>query len=198
MFTEDHWKPANARCPHPERWYSTDEDSTEVEVSELVAAFVRALQPNVVVETGSAWGQTTEMIVEALRANGQGFLFTLEIDPERVEATRRRVGYEDVWMMVEESSMEWDYDVDNWEYDIQPLDMVFSDSYGPIRIPEVVRLLPFMRPDATVIFHDTAPEPDFPFRQMIEDELVATGILRCVDLPTPRGVSICQVLQGGA
>ena len=50
---------------------------------------------------------------------------------------------------------------------------------------------------STVIFHDTAPEPDFPFRQMIEDELVSTGIMRCVDLPTPRGVSICQVLEGG-
>jgi predicted O-methyltransferase YrrM len=196
--TEDRWKPANARCPHPERWHSADADSTEVEVSELVAAFVRALQPNLVVETGSAWGQTTTLIAEALYTNGHGHLVTLEIVEERAEATRRRVYDEDsaYWTLLEESSLEWDPEPYVREHG--PIDLVFSDSYGPIRIPEVVRLLPFMRKDATVIFHDTAPEPEFPFRRMIEDELVSTGIVRCVDLPTPRGVSICQVLQGGA
>jgi predicted O-methyltransferase YrrM len=197
--TEDRWKPANARCPHPERWHSADADSTEVEVSELVAAFVRALQPNLVVETGSAWGQTTTLIAEALFVNECGFLVSLETDPERWLATICRVDREEVgghWSVLEESSLEWD--PEPYVQDYGPIDLVFSDSYGPIRIPEVVRLLPFMRKDATVIFHDTAPEPEFPFRRMIEDELVSTGIIRCVDLPTPRGVSICQVLQGGA
>jgi hypothetical protein len=36
----------------------------------LVAAFVRALQPETVLETGSAFGQTAEAIGRALAANG--------------------------------------------------------------------------------------------------------------------------------
>lgn len=192
LLPEGRWKIANERCPNPDRWHSTDEDSTEIEVSELVAALVRALQPNVVVETGSAWGQTTELIVQALQRNGQGYLVTLELDPVRAQATRERVCVPEGewWKLLLEDSTQW-----NASQLPFPIDLVFSDSYGPVRIPEVVRLLPYMRDQATVVFHDTAPEPDFPFRKMIEDELVSTGIMKVVDLPTPRGVSICQVVS---
>ncbi len=194
MLPESRWKQANDRCPHPERWHSTDEESTELEVSELVAALVRALQPNLVIETGSCFGQTTELIVQALIKNGQGKLITFELDPERVINTIDRVKIPpgEIWEMRSEDSSAWD--VSGLP---APIDLIFSDSYGPVRIPEVVRLLPYMRKGATVVFHDTAPEPPFPFRKMIETELVKTKIMKVVDLPTPRGVSICEVLKAG-
>jgi hypothetical protein len=70
-----------ADCPHPEYWHSTDSDSTEIEVTELVAAFVRAPQPETVLETGSAFGQTAEAIRRTLAANGHGRLVTSNPTP---------------------------------------------------------------------------------------------------------------------
>jgi predicted O-methyltransferase YrrM len=186
--TEAAERPASERCPHPEWWHSVDQEASEVEVSELVGAFVRALQPQYVVETGSCYGQTTERIVRALQVNGHGHLFTLEVDPGRVEMTRERVGVSPEWTILCQSSMDWNPLV------ALPIGLVFSDSYGPVRIPEVQRMIPFMSAGATVIFHDTAPEPAFPFRQMLQEELVEPGIFALVDLPTPRGVSIGQLL----
>ena len=73
-------------CPHPERWTSTDDDSTEIEVSDLAWGLVRATQPSLCVETGAAWGQTAERIGWALAANGHGHLYTLEPDRRRAAA----------------------------------------------------------------------------------------------------------------
>ena len=60
METEDRFTPARA-VPHPESG-TVRPDSTEVEVSALAAAFVRALRPDLVVETGTAFGQTAGLI----------------------------------------------------------------------------------------------------------------------------------------
>ena len=50
MLLESRWKTANDRCPYPERWHSTDEESTEIEVSELVAALVEVANVTAIVE----------------------------------------------------------------------------------------------------------------------------------------------------
>lgn len=76
-------------CPDPDRWHSTDSDSTEVEVSALVGAFAGALRSDIVVETGSAWGQTSEAIGRALLGS-KGHLITCETEPDRVAATAER------------------------------------------------------------------------------------------------------------
>jgi hypothetical protein len=60
--SEARFTPPRPDCPHPEWWTSTDDDSTECEVTALVAAFVVALQPELVIETGTAFGQTAEAI----------------------------------------------------------------------------------------------------------------------------------------
>ena len=106
MNTEDRFTPARPDCPYPQRWHSADSDSTELEVSHLVAAFVRALQPNLVVETGTAWGQTAELIGQALKANGQGRLITLEPDPARAEHSRNRCAGLPVEVL-QQSSLDW-------------------------------------------------------------------------------------------
>ena len=81
MFEAD-FTPPNSWCPDPGFWHADDGDATEHEVTELVAAFVRALQPELVVETGSYSAQTSLAVGEALARNGHGRLVTLEIEPE--------------------------------------------------------------------------------------------------------------------
>lgn len=81
MLPESLFSPPWESCPHPERWHAHDGMATEVEVLELVAAFVRATQPDLVVETGTHRGFGAEAIGEALLRNEHGHLITLELNP---------------------------------------------------------------------------------------------------------------------
>lgn len=169
-------------CPHPEYWSSTDDDSTEIEVSELVGGLVRGLQPNFCVETGTAWGQTTETIGQALRANGRGHLVTLEVDAERVRYSQRRCDGLPVTVL-QQSSMTWTPS--------EQIDFAWFDSLFPLRAAEFRRYLPHMRRGAIVGFHDTGPQ--HPLRPDI-DALADEGLLRVTYFPTPRGFALGEVL----
>src|SRR3546814_8504702 len=91
MELESRFTESRKDCPHPERWHSPDSDSTEIEVSRLVATFVEALRPDLVIETGSAFGQTAALIGQVLHTAGVGHLITFEVDSARVAATADRV-----------------------------------------------------------------------------------------------------------
>ena len=51
-MTEARFTSPSELCPHPERWTSRDIEATENEVLELVHGLIRALQPDLVLETG--------------------------------------------------------------------------------------------------------------------------------------------------
>jgi hypothetical protein len=180
---EARFTPPTEACPHPEWWHSTDADSTEIEVSELIGALVRALQPEVVIETGSAWGQTTKVIGHALEANGHGTCWSIEPDSERYSHTSSLV--EDLPVeMVHAKSL-----------DFRPHDRVnlaFFDSLVDLRIAEFRHFgeHPGYAPGAFVAFHDTADHHGlWPGIAQLE----AKGLLLPVRLPTPRGVVIAEV-----
>jgi Predicted O-methyltransferase len=181
---ESRFTPATEACPHPHWWHSTDADSTEVEVSELIAAFVRALQPDVVVETGSAWGQTTRLIGQALQRNEHGTLYSLETDKERVEYTQRLVEGLPV-EVIEGSSL--DYTPPG------KVGFAFFDSLVPLRVAEFERFMhhPGYERGAFVAFHDTA---DHHGLWPLISSLEAEGKLLPIRLPTPRGVVIAEVI----
>lgn len=173
-------------CPEPHRWHATDDHSTEIEVSALIAGMVRGLQPDVVVETGAAWGQTAEAIGLVLRGNGHGHLWSLEVDPERVAYARKRCDGLPVTVL-EQSSLEF-----------TPPDgvgLAFFDSLFPTRVPEFERYRPHMAQGCVVVFHDSAPlhgGGQFP------DDRDLMQTLNLLDIPllhlrTPRGVTIGQV-----
>lgn len=171
-------------CPHPERWHSADADSTEYEVTALVAAFVGALRPDVVVETGSAWGQTAEAIGRVLAEAGVGELHTLEPNPTRAWATRQRVDGLPVIV----------HDVGSGEWEPIPAGIGFAwlDSLAPLRVPEFRRFRPFMAPGAFVGFHDTGPHQGTLREEILQ--LEHEGHLLPVFLPTPRGVCFAEVV----
>lgn len=183
MHDESRFTGPREECPHPEYWHSTDTDSTEEEVTELVAGFVRALQPEIVVETGTAFGQTAYAIGDALQANGHGHLWTVENDPERAAECADALAGLPV-TVVNGSSMNF----------TPPNGIGFAwfDSLFHLRAAEFLRYLPHMRPAATVGFHDCGPQ--HPLRPDIE-ALAGDGLLRPIYLPTPRGVVFAEVLN---
>lgn len=183
--TEDHFTYARADMPHPEWWHATDGESTEIEVTELVAAFVRALQPEFVVETGAAWGQTTEAIGAALQRNGHGELVSLEIIPERVRYTRGRCAGLPV-LVVSESSMDYTPS--------RPVDFAWLDSELELRAWEARRLRPYLREGSIIGVHDTGSLHGI---RPALDDLTREGWLRPIYLRSARGVAFMEVLREG-
>jgi hypothetical protein len=180
--SEAHWTTPRPDCPHPGWWSATDEDSTEVEVTELVAAFVRALQPELAVETGTAFGQTAHAIGRALRRNGHGRLVTLEPKARRAVVARTRVTRLPVEVRVETSL---DYEPDG------PVDFAWLDSVIELRAAEFRHFFPHMHAGTVVGFHDTGPQHGL---RPLLDELVDEGLMVALVLSTPRGVTFAQPL----
>lgn len=182
---ESTWTDPTTRCPHPERWHSTDDDSTELEVTELVQAFVRALQPSLVIETGSAWGQTSQAIGQALQENGHGQLVTFEPDPERADYTRNRVKGLPVEVR-QCSSLDPTNGLPALTNEGAEIQFAWLDSLFELRFTELHHIRPALTPGAIVGMHDTAPH--HPLHAQLDHKTEATRL----DLPTPRGVTFIQ------
>lgn len=183
-ISESRYTSPSAACPHPERWHSTDWDSAEMEVSHFVASFVQVLRPDIVVETGSAFGQTAAAIGKVLEEAGVGLLHTIEPSPERAETTRRRCDKLPV-KVHETTSLEFD----------PPAGIGFAwlDSLLDLRVPEFRHLYPYFTAHAFVGFHDTADHQGGLWKEILG--LEQEGLLLPVRLPTPRGMVIAEVVH---
>jgi len=180
VVRESEFTPAHAECANPERWTATDEQSTELEVTELVGAFVRALQPEYVVETGTFCGNTARAIGEALARNGHGRLDTIEIDPDRAAVATRRC--EGLPVAVHcASSLEFD--------PAEPIGFAWFDSLLDLRVPEFQRFYSHMAPGSFVGFHDTGSHMG-----SLGAQIRALPNLRPTFLRTPRGVCFAEVI----
>ncbi len=179
-MSEAQWTGPSAWCPAPGYWHADDGQATEREVTELVAAFVRALQPEVVTETGTWRAQTTEAIGLALRRNGHGHLYAVEIDPDLARLARQGCTGLPV-TVVTGDSLQWE----------PPTGIGFAWVDGSERRDlEIEHLLPCLLPGAIVGIHDTAPhQPDRGKLRLLEER----GALRVITLRTPRGVSFVEV-----
>ena len=167
----------SAHCPSPHYWHAHDGMATEVEVLELVAAFVRALQPELVVETGTHRGFGAEAIGRALVENGHGHLYTLEIDPAlHAEASERVDGLPVTCLL--QPAQEFTPPA--------PIDFAWFDSETNLRVSEFVTYREFMHDRTLVGFHDTSPHHGY------RPTLDALGIA-LLDLPTPRGVTFGRI-----
>jgi hypothetical protein len=177
---ESRYTPPRDDCPHPEYWHCPDDESAETEISELVGAFVRAIQPDIVVETGTAWGYTAREIGWALVQNGHGRLYTLDPDGERAEHARTLCHGLPV-DVIEAPSMSWTPP--------GPIGFAWLDSLLPIRAAEFDYFRPHYALNAIVGIHDAGPQHGH------RDEWEAIEGLRLIYLPTPRGVVFGEVVS---
>jgi predicted O-methyltransferase YrrM len=193
---ESTWTEPRADCPHPERYHAPDPDTTETEVTTLVAAFVTALQPDVVVETGSAFGFTSQAIGEALHANGQGMLYTYEVDRDRARDTLNRVAGLPV-IVAQRPSLAGIADLIGIGHE-KRVRFAFLDSLLELRVPELQAIRPLLAPGAIVGVHDCG-EPEHTkygaFSREVAVAAMKLGFNR-ISLPTPRGVTFLQWTRG--
>jgi predicted O-methyltransferase YrrM len=181
-FPESKFTPSCEWCEHPEWWHSDDDEATENEVTELVAAFVRAIQPEVVIETGTYHGQTAQAIGEALKANGHGELITIEVDNDRCDLAEARCDGLPV-SVLRGSSLDF-----LESYHGSPVGFAWLDS-GQIRHDELELVSPHLAPGAVVGVHDTGPQHQV--MSLLSPVISAHG-LQVISLRTPRGVTFLQ------
>ena len=182
MTTEDHWTQPSDWCPNPKWWHADTTDATEHEVTNLVAAFVSALQPDLVVETGSNTGQTSQAIGRALRINSHGVLDTIESDADLHQAAIAMCVGLPV-NCIHGSSLDY--------IPAGQIGFAWFDSDVHIRHLEVERFLPHFATGAIFGVHDTGPQ--HPVKNYLQP-LVDQGRIIPITLRTPRGVTFAQVL----
>jgi predicted O-methyltransferase YrrM len=157
-------------------------------VSALAAAFVTALQPGVVVETGSHTGQTARAIGQALARNGQGRLYTVEFEAQFAEAARAACDGLPV-TVIHADSQAWLHSGDVPD----GVGFAWVDGLWEHRVPDLEALYPHFTPGAICGIHDTGPQ--FPWVQEQLAPLAAAGKIRLLNLRTPRGVTFAQILN---
>lgn len=193
MKTEDRWTPSAPWCPRPEWWHADTADATEHEVTALAVAFVGALHPEVVVETGTNTGQTALAIGKALQGNGHGYLWTLEPDASLASEAESLLSDLPV-AVVRERSQDWEPPpgigfawIDSGPLAAGPAG---GQDWGALRRDEIARWRHRFAPGAVIGVHDTAPH--HPVMRALAPLLEAEG-MQYLNLRTPRGVVLAQV-----
>lgn len=159
--------------------YTTpDEEAPESEVIELITAFVRALKPQVVVETGTAEGHTAEAIARALAKNGRGTLYTVEIDKAKVDRCRQRLAGLPAEVIF---SAAQSVDPSSFGY----IDLLYIDGHLEERANEYRHFDPYLRSGGIALLHDTLK---FDPPKTAVQELLGQQVC----LSTPRGLTILQ------
>jgi predicted O-methyltransferase YrrM len=168
-------------CPHPGWWHAPDDQATEQEVSELAAAFVRAIQPDLAVETGTYRAHTARVIAAALARNGHGTLLTVEKDPDLAAAAAGLLRRLPAEVLCGASPGVLPAALAG-----QRVQFAWLDSGPAVRGKELAVLLPFLDAGAVVGVHDT--RPGRPPAAALDPRIFDVLTLR-----TPRGVSFAQV-----
>lgn len=168
-------------CPHPEWWTSENNMATERELDELLGAFVRATQPEFVLEVGSHYGQGAELIGKALKQNGHGHCISLEIDGPLSNVARNRTqNVKDVVEIVTANSLTYEPP--------ETIDLLYVDG-APNRVRDVEHFLPYCRQGTIILIHDMAHKDYSPQLPRIYELCGPNHIF----LNTPRGMVIIEL-----
>lgn len=172
-------------CPFPQRWSMIDGNAAELETLEFLYSVVRLLKPNLIVETGTWHGHSAVAMARALRQNGLGKLVTFEIDTETCVVANRRLEKESLKQFVELRNESSVTGIVNGLIDLMVLDSELA-----LRVSEFEYYRHQLSPGAIVVFRDTSTNHRV-VREGVE-HLVASGLLKCVLFPSPRGPALCQ------
>lgn len=172
-------------CPHPELWHCYDEQATEVEVLEFLAALVGMLKPQTIVETGCWDGYGSEQLVRGAIQNGFGHVYTCDIGHDKVLATTKRLEAFPGWATVTQST-----GLELIDAVPAPIDFAFLDS-GPdeIRCHELRAVLPKLSAEGIIVVHDVGVQGWL--RRYFTDTVEELGLQSFI-FTTPRGLGLAR------
>lgn len=132
-------------------------NAVELEVGELLHSLVRAVKPGVVVETGSHLGFSSLMISAAIKDNGIGKLYTIDINDHGVSAQLERFGLSKQAMFIKGNSVDVIRDLCSRGILI---DFLFLDADHSTEsvLAEFESAKPFLKKGSYIAFHDTTSD----------------------------------------
>lgn len=181
----------NDDCPKDaDYWHSYNKNGAELEVAFLLGGIIRAIQPELVVETGTAWGDTAEQLGDAIALNGHGRLVTLEPNKRRQIYSYRRCRSLPV-RCLRLRSLDWTPEK------TEVINFLFIDSDYESRMLEFRHFKPYMNKYSFVAWHDTGTQhagKEYPINQYIK-KLRDQGEIAPISFPTPRGLCLARILK---
>lgn len=179
MPSEKTFTPPCNFCPNPEHWNAYDGNATEDEVIDLICGFIRAIQPELIVETGTYLGTTSEIMANALVLNGHGRLITFETNEARCKIAKKRLEGQPA-EVINGSILSW---TSNSE-----IGFAWFDSNQNQRVDEFFHVKKWLSKGAVVGFHDTGPQ------HSVKNHIhKIVNSLNIISLRTPRGCCFAQV-----
>lgn len=188
-FVQSEWIPPTPECAHPERWQMLDPQSAEIEVLDLLEVLIKAVKPELIVETGTFIGHSAIRMARALQANSFGKIITVEYDPAVFAKAKQNIDASGLGRWIEYRN------ASSLETTIKgTIDLLYCDSDVNIREQEVRRFLPQVRARGLVLIHDASSH--FKVVREAALRLEAEGLLSVVLVSTPRGLCIAQKREG--
>jgi predicted O-methyltransferase YrrM len=177
-------------CRNPERWSCYDGMATEVEVLKLLYSLVRAIKPQVIVETGTYLGAGTMWLAKAAKANGFGVVNSCDIGGHFIQEAQELLKREEVdgyAQLFVESGIQM----------IQrhsAIGFAFLDSGINIRVDEAMMVLSRLSSRGVIAVHDSntyhanfSGGPRYGLVQLAE-----RNNLQLLQLDTPRGLTLLK------
>lgn len=132
--------------------------AVELEVGEFLNALVRMTKPEVVVETGTHKGFSTLMIAQALKANGKGHLYTVDLVDYGVMKECEQYGVAPFVTFTKSDSSAM---ISKLVADVKKIDLLWLDADHSTEavLKELEAAIPLLKNGALVAFHDIITDP---------------------------------------
>lgn len=177
-----------SNCKNPQLFSMNSRVGSETEVHRFLKALTVMLKPNLILETGTYEGDGTIAFAEGVLQNGFGRVVSLEWNPELAEAARRKLSGYPV-EVVACNSLEY--------IPAGQIDLLFLDSKRTMRLEEFIRFRPFLHNKSVIIWHDSSYRPQNHAVFDAVNELYDAGVIDRLLLPTPRGITLSMLKEGG-
>lgn len=177
-----------SNCKHPQLFTMNSRVGSETEVHAFLKALTYMLKPRLIVETGTYEGNGTIAFAEGVMQNGFGRVVSLEWNPDLVQTARHKLSEYPVEVVA----------CNSLEYNPEgQIDLLFLDSKRTVRINEFLRFRPFLHNKSVIVWHDSSYRPQSHVVFDAVNELYNAGIIDRLLLPTPRGITLSMLKEGG-
>lgn len=177
-----------SNCKKPQLFSMNSRIGSETEVHRFLKALTIMLKPSFILETGTYEGNGTIAFAEGIMQNGFGQVVSLEYNPNLAETARQKLSSYSV-EVVTCNSLEY--------IPTRQIDLLFLDSKRTLRREEFLRFRPFLHSKSVIIWHDSSYRVQNHAVFDAVNELYEANIIDRLLLPTPRGITLSMLKEGG-
>ena len=177
-----------SNCKNPQLFSMNSRVGSETEVHSFLKALTVMLKPSFILETGTYEGDGTIAFAEGVIQNGFGRVVSIEQNPDLAKTACQKLSGYPV-EVVACNSLEYIPE--------RQIDLLFLDSKRTLRREEFLRFRPFLHNKSVIIWHDSSYRPQNHAVFDAVNELYEAGVIDRLLLPTPRGITLSMLKEGG-